>query len=194
MLLNVTQLCCEREHRLLFDDISFAVEAGEVWQIKGPNGSGKTTLLRILCGLYEDFSGKIDWSLDQHPLYLGHKPGVKDRLTVTENLEWLCQLHDIELNHSALLNVLEMLGLQGYEDVSCGNLSEGQRKRVNLARLFLLKSPVWLLDEPFSAIDVKGIALIEQLIVDHQASGGAVLFTSHQPMTVDTTVKYLELG
>lgn len=194
MLLNVTQLSCERDHRLLFDDISFAVEAGEIWQIKGPNGSGKTTLLRILCGLYEEFSGAIDWSLDQYPLYVGHKPGVKDQLTVLENLHWLCRLHDIELDQTALFDFLQKLGLRGCEHVSCGNLSEGQRKRVNLARLFLLKSPVWLLDEPFSAIDVKGIELIEQLIIEHQTCGGAVLFTSHQPMQADTAVKYLELG
>ena len=194
MLLNVTQLSCERDHRLLFDEISFAVEAGEIWQIKGPNGSGKTTLLRILCGLYEEFSGGIDWSLDQFPLYVGHKPGVKDQLTILENLLWLCQLHDIELDQGVLLDVLQKLGLQGCEHVNCGSLSEGQRKRVNLARLFLLKSPVWLLDEPFSAIDVKGVELIEQLIVNHQASGGAVLFTSHQPMQAGSAVKFLELG
>ena len=193
-MLTVSQLSCERDHRLLFDGLSFQVNAGEVVQVKGPNGAGKTTLLRILCGLYTDFTGDVDWQVETYPLYMGHKPGVKDLLTAEENLRCLCELHQEKVPQLSLANVLAEVGLLGYEDVECGSLSEGQRKRVNLARFYLLDSPVWLLDEPFSAIDVEGVAKIEALINRHVNSGGSIIFTSHQAINVDVEISVLDLG
>ena len=85
-MLQVNQLTCERERRVLFENVSFAVQGGELMRVQGGNGAGKTTLLRILCGLYEEYEGEIDWKTEQYPLYIGHKPGVKDQLTALENL------------------------------------------------------------------------------------------------------------
>ncbi len=193
-MLAVTDLSCERDQRLLFDHLSFSVQAGELLQIKGTNGAGKTTLLRILCGLYGEFEGEIDWQLEKFPLYLGHKPGVKDLLTAMENLRWLCQLHDTTASDVEISEVLIEVGLGGYEDIPCGNMSEGQRKRVNLARFYLLDSPAWLLDEPFSAIDTEGVKKFESLMSDHVAKGGSILFTSHQPIAVETEIRSLDLS
>ncbi len=179
---------------MLFDQLSFQLQAGEIVQIKGANGAGKTTLLRILCGLYTEFDGEVDWQLEKHPLFLGHKPGVKDLLTAAENLKWLCNLQQTAVTEAELTNGLSEVGLQGYEHVPCGNLSEGQRKRVNLARFYLLDSPVWLLDEPFSAIDVEGVNKFEKLMGQHIANGGSIIYTSHQAINVDTNVRFLILG
>jgi len=193
-VLRVTDLSCERDQRLLFYHLSFGIQAGEILQVKGANGSGKTTLLRILCGLYTEFDGEIDWELEKYPLFLGHKPGVKDLLTSRENLSWLCKLHQVQLSDIDIDSTLKKVGLAGYEDVACGNLSEGQRKRVNLARFHLLDSPVWLLDEPFSAIDVDGVAKFQRLMSGHVANGGAIIFTSHQPIDVGVEIQELNLG
>ncbi|MBV1878537.1 MAG: cytochrome c biogenesis heme-transporting ATPase CcmA [Pseudomonadales bacterium] len=192
-MLNVRQLYCERDNRQLFDALCFSLGAGEITQIKGPNGAGKTTLLRILTGLYTDFEGSIDWQVDHHPLYLGHKPGVKDQLSAAENLAWLCALQQQHFSPWQLSNALSEVGLGGYEDVVCGHLSEGQRKRVNLARFYLLKNAVWLLDEPFNSIDVDGVAKFEVLMAQHLKSGGAILYTSHQTISIDVSINSLNL-
>jgi heme exporter protein A len=193
-VLIVSDLSCERDQRLLFDQLSFQLNKGEVLQIKGPNGAGKTTLLRILCGLYDEFEGKVNWQLEQHPLYLGHKPGVKDLLTTAENLRWLCGLHDMKVTADKLASGLSEVGLKGYDDIPCGHLSEGQRKRVNLARFYLLDAMVWLLDEPFSAIDVEGVTRFEALMSRHVADGGAIIIISHQIIDVEADVRVLDLA
>ena len=193
-VLNVNRLSCERGQRLLFSNLSFQLRAGELLQIRGVNGAGKTTLLRILCGLYSEFEGEVDWSVESYPLYLGHKPGVKDLLTTSENIIWLCGLHKVSVGRDKINEVLSMVGLRGYEDVACGNLSEGQRKRVNLARFYLLDNPVWLLDEPLSAIDMEGVVRFEAMMGEHVKSGGAIVFTSHQSIDVGAEVKFLDLS
>lgn len=193
-MLRVTDLRCERAQRLLFEELCFDVEAGEMLQIRGPNGAGKTTLLRILCGLYAEFEGDISWQLEKYPLYLGHKPGVKDLLTAAENLSWLCGLYQTPVSAAQVAEVLVQVGLGGYEHITCGNMSEGQRKRVNLARFYLLDSPVWLLDEPFSAIDDRGIEKFQALMSEHVERGGSILFTSHQPISVAGEIKFVNLA
>ena len=181
-MLNVVNLCCERDQRLLFDDLAFTADAGDIIQVEGPNGAGKSTLLKILCGIYDEFDGDVAWDLHDHPLYLGHRPGVNDYLTVAENLQWLAQLHEQTLTPAEVDRILTEVGLQGYADVPCSNLSEGQRKRVSLARFYAFTNKVWILDEPFSAIDTAGIQSLEALIQRHADSGGMVLLTSHQPL------------
>jgi heme exporter protein A len=193
-VLTVSDLSCERDQRFLFDHLSFQLNPGEILQVKGPNGAGKTTLLRILCGLYDEFDGEIDWQLEQHPLYLGHKPGVKDLLTAAENLHWLCGLQEQKVTPHDLSVGLAEVGLKGYDDIPCGHLSEGQRKRVNLARFYLLDAMVWLLDEPFSAIDVEGVSRFESLMSRHVARGGSIIITSHQAIDVETPVRVLDLA
>ncbi|MFT5208867.1 MAG: heme exporter protein A [Flavobacterium sp.] len=193
-MLEVKDLSCERDERLLLDSLSFSLSPGSVLQIKGPNGAGKTTLLRILCGLFKEYEGDVNWDLEKHPLYLGHKPGVKDLLTVRENLSWLCEIQQFSPNAQKISTALTEVGLGLYEDVLAGNLSEGQRKRINLARFYLIESPVWLLDEPFSAIDVEGISKLEDRFRSHIREGGSIIFTSHQSINMDQKIDELLLG
>ncbi|MEX2327080.1 MAG: cytochrome c biogenesis heme-transporting ATPase CcmA [Pseudomonadales bacterium] len=174
--------------------MSFSVSPGEMLRVEGSNGSGKTTLLRILCGLYLDYTGEVLWDLPDYPLYVGHRPGVKDQLTARENLRWLASLYEATYDDDRIDQALAQVGLAGYEQVTCGAMSQGQRKRVNLARLCLLESPAWLLDEPFSSIDVDGVAQLEELIKAQLHRGGLVLLISHQGLSVDARVQSLRLG
>lgn len=182
-MLETQQLTCERNYRFLFQDLSISLNKGEVLQVDGANGAGKSTLLKILAGLYEDFEGEVMWQVEDYPLYIGHKVGVKDAMSARENLMWLADLQATEVSQGDIDSALAKVSLAGYEDVLCGEMSEGQRKRVNLARLFLLHNPVWILDEPFSAIDKEGVACITDRIKEHLSDAGTVILTSHQ--TVD---------
>ena len=193
-MLQVQDLYCERQRRILFERLSFSVRPGELLQIKGSNGSGKTTLLKILTGLYEDYTGEVDWDLTSWPLFVSHKPGVKDQLTAMENLEWLAGLQQGGVDRLEVDRALLAVGLAGYQDVLCGTMSEGQRKRVNLARLFFVRSHAWILDEPLSAIDVEGVRLLQERIGSHLDDGGLVIVTSHQSLDVAHEVRYLDLS
>ena len=193
-MLQVDHLYCERQRRVLFENLSFTVAPGQLLQIEGANGSGKTTLLKIICGLFEDYSGDVDWRLDAWPLFVSHKPGVKDQLTARENLQWLADLYQPGTQSSTIDDAIDAVGLRGFEDVLCGAMSEGQRKRVNLARLFFLTSPAWILDEPLRAIDVDGVKLLQERIASQLNEGGMVILTSHQLLDVDHEVRHLNLS
>ena len=193
-MLRVENLFCERQRRILFENLSFEVQPGDLLQIEGTNGSGKTTLLKIISGLYEDYTGDVDWQLDAWPLYISHKPGVKDQLTARENLKWLADLYQPDIPAADIDDAICAVGLRDFEDVACGSMSEGQRKRVNLARLFFLTSPAWILDEPLSAIDVDGVKLLQERIGFQLNEGGMVIVTSHQSLDVDHEVRYLNLS
>jgi heme exporter protein A len=193
-MLAVKELHCERNRRVLFDDLTFSVAAGEALRVLGSNGCGKTTLLRMLCGLYQDYEGDIEWELADYPLFVGHRPGVKDLLTAAENLHWLAALYGSRPSADAIAETLTQVGLKGYEHVPCGALSEGQRKRVNLARLYLLASPAWILDEPFSSIDVAGVDRLQQRMDQHLAGGGLIILTTHQSLNLMAPVRTIELG
>lgn len=193
-MLQTSQLCCERERRVLFEDLSFTVSPGEILRIEGSNGSGKTTLLRILCGLYQDYTGDVEWDLDDYPVFVGHRPGVKDLLSARENLRWLAQLYQLDASAEDIDAALRAVDLRGFEDSPCGALSEGQRKRVNLARLYLLRSPAWILDEPFSSIDVDGVDQLQHAMARHLDGGGMILLTSHQSLELDHEVRSVRLG
>jgi len=190
-LLAVQSLSLERGGRQLFEDLSFAVIAGQVLQIEGANGSGKTSLIRILAGLSRHgFEGSVVHSAPL--LYLGHKAAVKGMLTPRENLAWHVG-GEAQYTQQDIAGALEQVGLHGYEDVPSHSLSAGQQRRVNLARLYLSRAPLWLLDEPFTAIDKPGVAAIETLLVAHAQQGGAVVITSHQSLSVSYTVQRLNL-
>ncbi len=192
-ILQVKNLTCERDERLLFENLCFQIHAGEVLQIEGQNGSGKTTLLRILCGLLSNFSGEIFWQGNnisqvqaeyyQALLYVGHLTGVKATLTPLENLAWMQQLSP-QLQQLDLETALAKVGLYGFETVPCYSLSAGQQRRVNLARLYLSNAPLWILDEPFTALDITGVTEKEQLIQQHVATGGCVILTTHQELKI----------
>lgn len=193
MTLEVKNLFCERDERVLFANFSFQINAAEVVQVIGQNGSGKTTLLRILCGLSDAYTGELLWqgkALDevreqyyQSMLYVGHLAGVKGALTAEENLQWMTQL-DKGLNKCSIADALKRVGLFGFEDVPCHSLSAGQQRRVGLARLYLSSAPLWILDEPFTALDKKGVSEKEALIANHVHEGGSVILTTHHDLMI----------
>lgn len=193
-MLAVSELACFRGDRLLFRDLSFAVPAGQALQIRGPNGSGKTTLLRILCGLTLPERGTIRWcgralrpgdpAFLRELRYIGHNDGVKLVLTPRENLRIAMALHSI-VQEPELETALARLGLAAFMDVPCRTLSAGQRRRVALARLTLGSGRLWLLDEPFTALDRNATDTVRALIESHLAAGGCAVLTSHQPIGIE---------
>lgn len=190
-LLAARSLSLARGGRQLFRELSFEVYPGQLWQIEGANGAGKTSLMRILCGLSRyGFEGKV---LRQAPqLYLGHQAAVKALLSPRENLAWHVSGEGL-YSDTQIESALARVGLFGYEDVPSHTLSAGQHRRVNLARLFLSSAPLWLLDEPFTAIDKAGVDDMQSLLAAHVAEGGAVVMTSHQTLQVNCEVRSLHL-
>ncbi|MGH1462439.1 MAG: cytochrome c biogenesis heme-transporting ATPase CcmA [Neptuniibacter sp.] len=201
-LLQVKNLFCERDERVLFENLAFTLDAGEVIQVEGQNGSGKTTLLRILSGLSNNFEGDVFWQGEPiervrddfltELLYFGHHPGVKAILSPEENLLWYAAMHP-GIDQQQIGTALEKVGLSGFEDVPCHTLSAGQNRRVSLARLYLSNAKLWILDEPFTAIDKKGVAEKEQLILEHARNGGGVILTTHHELGVEDKIRRLNL-
>jgi len=199
-MLEARKLLCERDERVLFSDLSFQVNAGEWIQVTGGNGAGKTTLLRLLTGLSRPDAGEVCWqaqplhrvrdSYHQNLLWIGHQPGIKTRLTALENLRFFHQDGD----SAKCLAALAQAGLAGYEDIPVNQLSAGQQRRVALARLWLTRATLWILDEPFTAIDVNGVERLTQRMAQHTEEGGIVILTTHQPLNVATDrIRRIEL-
>ncbi len=190
-LLVAEGLSLERGGRQLFHDLSFTVSPGQLIQVGGANGAGKTSLLRILAGLSRyGFEGRLHREVPV--LYLGHASAVKGLLTPRENLAWHLA-GEGAAGQKAIESALAQVGLAGYEDVLSHTLSAGQHRRVNLARLYLSAAPLWLLDEPFTAIDRQGVAALEELLARHAGAGGAVVLTSHQALSLGQQVQQLDL-
>lgn len=203
-MLEIRQLSCVRDERILFEDLDFTVSRGELVQIEGPNGAGKTTLLRIVAGLGLADSGCVFWSgkpvvqvreeFERHLLFLGHHAGVKRELTAFENLAFYQKMHGT-LDEERLWAALACAGLAGYEDVPAAQLSAGQNRRIALARLWISNAPLWVLDEPLTSIDKRGIGVLENLFHQHVNRGGMVLFTTHQDIFVgNVTLRRIRLG
>ena len=203
-LLQTINLSCERDDRLLINQLNLQVQPGHIYQIEGPNGSGKTTLLRVLCGLSSRYAGELLWrgeairqqrdDFTQQLLYLGHSSGIKTVLTARENLRWYCRLKGLEQVEQAIAEALCKVGLHGFEDAPCYTLSAGQQRRVGLARLFLGRPALWILDEPFTAIDKQGVAELEAWIAEFAREGGAVVLTTHHQLAFDHPVTRIALG
>ena len=163
-MLEARELLCERDDRILFSELSFRVNAGEWVQITGSNGAGKTTLLRLLTGLARPDAGEVCWQ--EQPLH-----HVRD--SYHQQLLWIGHQPGIKT-------------LAGYEDIPVNQLSAGQQRRVALARLWLTRARLWILDEPFTAIDVNGVERLTQRMAQHTEQGGIVILTTHQPLNVET--------
>jgi heme exporter protein A len=209
-ILQAQQISCEKQDRILFQDIELSIDNGELLMLRGENGAGKTSLLRILVGLSTPISGQIlinnqDLRSDINIatagiVYVGHKLGLSGLLSPIENLQFYLStighsssthtLHDYEPTNanngaSKILEVLTLLGLEGFEDLPLKHLSAGQQRRVSLAKLWLNQhANLWVLDEPFTALDVGTVSLLERKIEHFLASGGGVIMTSHQSTSI----------
>ncbi len=203
-VLSAHDLSVSKRDRLLFDKVNFTVVQGELLYIRGPNGAGKTSLLRVLTGLVEADEGQVQFlgedikqirdSYYSQLIYFGHNLGVNTSLSGVENLKFWCQLHQIDVAEQEIYRVLASLSLIGLEDLPVGNLSAGQQRRVALARFWLKSSAVlWILDEPFTALDAEGIALLRERLLQHLAQQGSVIMTSHQLLDIDYPTKELVL-
>ncbi|MDR1889513.1 MAG: cytochrome c biogenesis heme-transporting ATPase CcmA [Zoogloeaceae bacterium] len=204
MLKTLNLECLRGEHRL-FHGVGFALDAGELLYLQGKNGAGKTTLLRMLCGLTPPATGEIHWRGENiHQLggefyaelcYLGHQNAIKEDFTPLENLHASARLAGETLDEDAALEALEQVGLAGREDLACRYLSQGQKRRVALARLVHERRALWILDEPFVALDAQAVSWLVSLISAHLQRGGLAALTTHQPVDIPAAqVRELRLG
>lgn len=203
-VLSASDLSCEKQDRILFESIHLQIAAGELVRLRGDNGAGKTSLLRILVGLSQPQTGSvyidsinIHEDIDhasQSLIYFGHKLGVSALLNPVENLMFWCQQHAVNANEQRLFQVLEMLGLEGLERLPVRYLSQGQQRRVSLARFWLKNdAKLWVLDEPMTALDVHMVAHFENKISEFLHAGGSVIMTSHQAINIDYEQREFEL-
>lgn len=201
-MLTIEDLSAEREERLLFSDLSVTLSAGEGLHVVGKNGAGKTTLLRIICGLTSPAAGQIKWNNQDTKgyredycsdlVYLGHKNANKTELNCRENLR--LTLGFDEVSEEALSDALYEVGLGMLSHLPARFLSQGQQRRLSLARLLLTKAKLWVLDEPYTALDVKAIGWLDGLLERHLENQGLLVLTSHQALTMSSSIRELNLG
>lgn len=192
--LEVRKITCVRGERALFSDIDFQVLPGQCLHIRGENGVGKTSLLRLLTGLASPESGEILWSghsikkdvLEYHSklLFLGHRDALKEDLSAIENLRMYAAIDGITLSEQDIFASLWRFGLKGREDLPVNCLSAGQKKRVLMARMLTRRAQIWILDEPFNALDTHAVEELQGLIAEHLQRNGLVVLTSHQPLAI----------
>lgn len=203
-MLTVIDLECIRGDNLLFSGLNFSLYECQLLQVEGANGSGKTSLLRILAGLSRASEGQVFWDgvdiLKQRAVYfsqiayLGHTLGVKTDLSPVENIKIALALDGLSYEEDAVLHALGQTGLAGKEDVPARSLSAGQKQRVALARLLVCPAKLWIMDEPFTALDVSGVGLVRDLLEGHLQNGGMSVLTSHQTLDVRGDVVRVNLS
>jgi heme exporter protein A len=192
-MLEVVDLVCARGERRLFQDLNFKLTTGELIYVHGPNGSGKTTLLRTLCGLALPEAGEVRWNgqnirrlgEDYHRemAYVGHLNGVKDELTAFENLQVMGRLHGMADGQRAEA-ALKRLELTACAELPGKALSQGQKRRLALGTLLLAPKALWIMDEPFNALDVKAVGMIQGVLSQHLDKGGMAVLTTHQEVEI----------
>jgi heme exporter protein A len=202
--LELRDLACVRGRRSLFRGLNAMLEPGQLLRVSGANGAGKTSLLRMLCGLLAPAQGQVLWqgqdvqrsreAFHQQLIYLGHAAALKDDLTPLENLHVATRLGGTAPDDAAARQALAGAGLGGREHVPSRNLSQGQRRRAALARLPLGQALLWVLDEPFNALDTAATAWLLGLIEAHLRRGGLVVLTSHQPVGLSDSVAQVSLA
>ena len=201
-VLQARALSCVRGERQLFSGLDLLVRAGECLHVRGENGVGKTSLLRLLTGLSKPESGEILWNhqaiatepaqYHRELLFLGHRDALKEDLTALENLQMYAAIDDVVLSQDRALSSLWRFGLRGREHLPVSCLSAGQKRRVLMARMLTRHAKLWILDEPFNALDIIAVHALQALIAEHLESGGLVVLTSHQNIDIPN-MKVLEL-
>ena len=203
-MLRAERLAAQRGGVTLFANVAFALGSGEALIVTGANGSGKTTLLRMVAGLTQPHLGQLSWRgapvaafdhiLRAVTLYIGHAAALKDEFTAEENLLSLAALHDAAPDHDAVREALEEWSLGLHDDIPARVLSQGQRRRVALARMNLARRRLWVLDEPATALDASGVATLEKRVNAHLAGQGVAVIATHQPLALAAgTTRSLEL-
>jgi len=217
-LLSADSLTCIREERILFETLNFEISAGEIIQVEGPNGAGKTSLLRILAGLSAPYDGTVYFNqrpinqerehYNSNMLYIGHLAGIKGEMSAQENLAFNLSLRGLDhtnaedglvtndlIEDDLVESTLAKVNLLGFEDALASHLSAGQHRRIALAQLWLSQAPIWILDEPFTAIDKLGVEKLERLFIQHTERGGCIILTTHQDLNLPSDlVKKLTLA
>lgn len=204
-MLEASDVECVRGDRVLFSGLSFTLQRGEILHVNGPNGSGKTTLLRSLCGLMTPAGGEVRWcgrpikalgeEYFKDLVYLGHLNAIKDDLTALENLVFSGGLSARPVTHAGARAALARFGLEDYDDLPVRLLSQGQRRRVALSRLLTGAAALWILDEPFTALDSGAVRTLQEIIRAHALGGGLAVMTTHQEVRIaDATVRHVYLA
>lgn len=204
-MLKAQGLACLRGDRLLFKEVGFELKAGGLLYVLGENGSGKSSLLRMLCGLLTPEAGAVFWDSNKikenaedylsNLTYLGHLNGLKDDLTALENLYMSAQLAGNLVDKEGALAALAAIGIARCANLPVRVLSQGQKRRVALARLWLVKSKLWILDEPFAALDVASVEGLAARLGQHLSYGGMAILTTHQDVQVNAvTTQTLRLS
>jgi heme exporter protein A len=191
-MLETLELACERGGVRLFSGLRLSMGAGSLLRVRGPNGSGKTTLLRVLAGLTRPAAGSVLWrgrppdeDYRREMVYVGHASALSDDLTVLENLGFILEIAGVKPSGEKTKEALELFGLERVARMPARFLSQGQRRRAALARLaFSAHMPLWLLDEPFAALDTEAIEQLSGLLTAHLAGGGLTVLTSHQEVPI----------
>ncbi|MBU3567351.1 cytochrome c biogenesis heme-transporting ATPase CcmA [Polynucleobacter alcilacus] len=200
--LEARGLTCVRGERQLFADLHLRLSSGNCLHVRGENGVGKTSLLRLLTGLSKPEAGQVLWCkelITSNPLayqrallFSGHRDALKDDLTALENLQMYAALDDVPLTQDKALSALWRFGLRGREDLPVHCLSAGQKRRVIMARMLTRQANLWILDEPFNALDTQAVEELQNLIIEHLQYGGLVVLTSHQEINIPN-VQVLDL-
>ena len=187
-------LACLRGDRLLFKNVSFELNAGGLMYVLGENGSGKSSLLRMLCGLLLPEDGAVFWdkikikenaeSYLSNLTYIGHLNSLKDDLTALENLCMNARSAGNEVSEHKAIEALSAIGIERCANLPVRVLSQGQKRRVALAGLWIVKSKLWILDEPFAALDVASIEVLASRLAQHMSNGGMAIITTHQDVII----------
>ena len=195
-MLEARELAATRGDTTLFSGLAFSLAPGSLLRVTGANGSGKTSLLRALCGLLMPSAGEVRWNGEniralreeywKHLAYVGHADALKDDLTVAENLAISCALAGLKVSAARARAAIENLGLGEREHLPARALSQGQRRRAALARLAVSEAlPLWILDEPFAALDAAAVQRVQSLVGEHLSRGGMVVLTTHQEARIE---------